>query len=237
MHKSQVIKTKGTKLEKKLEKSLKEAKEGKTNLLYDGKWHDGDMEFDDLEEMMENWRKKEKEKFKKMSPEERKTFKEKKKKKLDKMKAENKKNEEKWAKQRAKRGFSDADCWSMDYTLLKLIPDMLDHLAEYTIGWQPQLGYKIKNNKLVKLKKIKVKDKRTGRTYNKYPDITFEDQIKVLKYLSKGFRQLYAYLNMDDMDHKKDYTIAEYEARDKKIDALHEETFNLFKDIFYSLWW
>ena len=75
MNKSQVIKTKGTKLGKKLEKSLKEAKEGKTNLLYDGKWHDGDMEFDDLEEMMENWRKKEKEKLKKMSPEKRKAFK------------------------------------------------------------------------------------------------------------------------------------------------------------------
>lgn len=220
MHKSQAVKTNGTKLGKVLIKSIKEAKEGKSTVVYDGKWHVGEKEFDNPKDYIAYIRKQEKEKLNRMSPKKRKELKEKEKKKLARMKAQDKKREEKWAKQRAKRGFSDNWCWSIDYTLLKLIPDMVEQMGKNKNGWQPLLGYKMVNKKLVKTKE----------------QITYKQEQEVLAYLVKGFRKLYSYLNMDDLDYKKHYTARDYRERDKKISKLHEEIFTLFKDIFYKLW-
>ena len=227
-----------SKLGKQLIKGLKEVKEGRTELLYDGKWHCDGLEFDTFDEYCDYNRKKEKEKLKKMSPEKRKALKEKEKKELAKMKAKDKKNEEKWAKQRAKRGYADCDCWSLDYFYLDLFSKTLDHLIENQHGWQPYLGYKIEKGKLVKLKKVKTKDEYTGKTSMIYPKITFKEHQEVLKYLSKGFKQLYSYLNMDDLDYKKNYDRKFYKERNEKIWKLHKEIFGLFSDpqVFYSLW-
>lgn len=233
-----------SKLGKQLIKGLKEVKEGKTSLLYDGKWHSDGLEFDTFDEYSDYNRKKEKERLKKMSPEKRKALKEKEKKELAKRKAEDKKREEKWAKQRAKRGFSDDWCWSIDFTLLKLIPDMLEHMTKNMHGWQPYLGYKYdkKLKKVVKLKPVKTIDKYSGKTVKRVPEITFKEEQEVLKYLIKGFRQLYTYLDREDMDYKKLEKLNKkeyhkfYIERQKKIDELHKEIFGIFSEIFYHLW-
>ena len=229
-------KSKSTKLGKTLIKGLKEVKEGKTNLLYDGKWHKDGKEFDTFDEYMDYNKKQEKEKMKKLTPEQKKKIKDKEKAQIAKRKAEDKKREEKWAKQRATRGFSDDMVWSIDYTLLTLIPDMLEHLIKNMHGWQPYLGYKIEKGKLIKLKKVKTKDKYMGKMVSRYPEITYKEHKEVLKYLAKGFKQLYSYLNMEDLDYKKNYTHKDYIERDKKIWKLHKEIFSLFENIFYNLW-
>lgn len=233
-----------SKLGKQLIKGLKEVKEGRTELLYDGKGHCDGLVFDTFDEYSDYNRKKEKEKLKKMSPEKRKALKEKEKKELAKRKAEDKKREEKWAKQRAKRGFADCDCWSLDYFYLDLFSKTLDHFIKNMHGWQPYLGYKIEKGKLVKLKKVKTKNEYTGKTLMLYPKITFKEHQEVLKYLSKGFKQLYTYLCSDDIDYDKLNKLPKkewrkfYNDRQKKIDILHKEIFRLFSDpqIFYSLW-
>lgn len=229
-------KAKNTKLGKSLIKGLKEAKESKTNLLYDGKWHKDGKEFNTFDEYIEYCHKQEKEKMKKLTPEQRKKIKDKEKAQIAKRKVQDKKNEEKWAKQRAKRNFSDSDCWSLDYFYLELFNKTIEHLIKNMHGWQPYLGYKIEKGKLIKLKKVKTKDKYTGKTVSRYPEITYKEYKEVLKYLAKGFRQLYSYLNMEDLDYKKNYTHKDYVERDKKIWNLHCEIFNLFRDCFYSLW-
>ena len=233
-----------SKLGKQLIKGLKEVKEGRTELLYDGKWHCDGLEFNTFDEYSDYNRKKKTEKLKKMNPEKRKALKEKEKKEIAKRKAEDKKREEKWAKQRAKRGFSDDMVWAIDYTLLRLIPDMLEQLVKNMHGWQPQLGYKIEKGKLIKLKKVKMEHPYSKKMVMMYPEITFEDEQKVLKYLIKGFRQLYVYLDSEDMDYKKLKKLDKkeyhkfYIERQKKINELHKEIFGLFSDpqVFYSLW-
>ena len=80
MHISQAVKMKGTKLGKALVKSIKEAKEGKATVVYDGKWHVGEKEFDNPKDYIAYIRKQEKEKLNRMSPKKRKELKEKEKK-------------------------------------------------------------------------------------------------------------------------------------------------------------
>ena len=76
---------------------------------------------------------------------------------------------------------------------------MLDHLIENMHGYNPYLGYKVVNKKIVKCKKGE--------------KITFKQEKEVLKYISNGFKQLYVYANMDDL-HDKNYTRKDY--RDRK---------------------
>ena len=40
-----------------------------------------------------------------------------------------------WKRQRITRGFADADTWSLDLYLLKLLPEMIDHLAKTSDHW------------------------------------------------------------------------------------------------------
>ena len=216
---------------------LKDMKGGKTELLYDGKWHKDDKTFDDLDNYLKYCKKLKEEKLKKMTPQKREALKEKEKREQLKQKLEEIKRKEKFAKQRSQKGYADCDVWSIDYWFLDIIPKLIDELIKNQNGFQPYLGYKIEKGKLVKLKKIKTKDKYSGKTLMLYPEITFKEHQEVLKYLSKGFKQLYAYLNMDDLDYKKNYNHKDYKERNKKIKDLHNETFNLFRDIFYSLWW
>ena len=121
---------------------------------------------------------------------------------------------------------------------------MLEQMMKNMHGWQPYLGYKYdkKLKKVVKLKKVKVKDKYTGKMQLQYPEITFKEEQEVLKYLVKGFRQLHKYLDKEDIDYKKFEKLDKkefhkfYKEREKKIDELHKEIFSVFTDIFYSLW-
>ena len=225
-----------SKLGKQLIKGLKEVKEGRTELLYDGKWHCDGLEFDTFDEYSDYNRKKEKERLKKMSPEKRKALKEKEKKEIAKRKAEDKKREEKWSKQRAKRGYADCDLWSWDMWLLDIGSKMLTHLTEIKHGWQPYLGKKKKKGKLVKLKKVKTKDKYTGKTVLHYPEITAKDEKNVILYLASNMKKLYSYINMDDLDYKKNYTRQDYLNREKEINKIKKETFMLWEDILFDLW-
>ena len=96
-----------------------------------------------------------------------------------KLRTKDKRLEAKWANQRKKKGFADVDVWSIDYWFLRTVPNMIDELIKIKHGWQPKLGYKIENKKLVKTK----------------DNITYKQETQVLKYLSNGFRKLYSYFH------------------------------------------
>ena len=100
---------------------------------------------------------------------------------------------------------------------------MLNHLIENMHGYNPHLGYKVVNKKIVKCKKDE--------------EITFKQEKEVLKYISNGLKQLYVYANMDDLQ-DENYTRQDYRDRNKKFMVLHKEIFSLFTDsnVFYSLW-
>lgn len=206
-----------SKMGKKLIKGLKDIKEGKTTLLCDSKyWYLDGVAYDSIEKWLKAVENKRKIERKKMTPEQKKKEKER----LAKEKLKDKKREEKWANQRKKKGYSDCDLWNVDLWFLDIFPKMLDELIEIRHGWQPRLGYKIENKKLVKTKE----------------DITPKQEKEVLKYLSNGFKMLNVYQNMEDLDYKQNYIRKFYKERAKKIEALHKQTFDLFRDIFYNLW-
>ena len=203
-------------LEKSVEKAIKEPGQ---ILFKDNYWYaDNDHKFKTFEEMLEYKDKQRKEEIKKMSPEKRKALQEKDKKERAKIKADQKKLEEKWKDQRYKRGFADVDVWSIDHWFLTIMPLMLKELVKNKHGYQPKLGYKIENKKLVKTNK----------------EITEKDEKAVFLYLADKMVELKDLCSFEDMPNNP--TKAYYKEHDKKVKSIKKEVFSLFSDVFFDLW-
>ena len=67
--------------------------------------------------------------------------------------------------QRGKRGYSDRDIWNMDSYLSKLLPDMLEHLANISNSYPIEISSK----EWTKMLKKWAKDIRKASSKPKYP--------------------------------------------------------------------
>ena len=114
-----------------------------------------------------------------------------------------------------------------------VVPKMIEQLIKNKHGWQPQLGYKIEKGKLVKLKKVKMEHPHSKKMVMMYPDITFEDEQKVLKYLADKIKKI---VELDSYDAlPKKFTAKDVIKNQKELMKTKDEALKLFSDIFFSL--
>ena len=124
----------------------------------------------------------------------------------------------KWFLQRGMRGYDDTACWSIDYWFLEHIIKILKQFNRNKMGWQPWLGYKVVDGEFVAI--------------DEEEEITFEQSNEVYELLLKNFEKLYDMLENDYEYYEK----LGYEKFVKVRNELHEKTFKVFSDIFYTLW-
>ena len=97
---------------------------------------------------------------------------------------------------------------------MDIFPDMLKQLIDNKHGWNPKLGYKVVDGKLVKLPENE--------------EITADDEEAVLCYLYFKFLELRDFedkaFDLNNMNYFEEYN------------KLKNETLDLFKELFFNLW-
>lgn len=218
------LNTKSTKMGKELIKSLNEAvkdvKASKPAVVKNcskGKFISGEKSYNTVEEMLADWKKEERARWNKLTPAQKAKEKARNKVKIEREKIQEQKREEKYAKQRASKGYCDRDVWSIDWWMHDLMPKMLRELANNMHGWQPRLGYTYcsKTKSIIKTKK----------------EITFKEHQKVILKLADMIDKMIIEDATDkNWNNRKLGYLGGYNEK------LKDKAMKIFSDILFSLW-
>jgi len=118
-----------------------------------------------------------------------------------------KRRKKKWKRQRISRGFSDWDCWDLDYFLCNLLATSLRHYAMHTIGYSSAVAstFEEYQERILRLADMFEEMANWEETHNP----TEED-------IENGFNW--------------------YKEDSAKLDALTKKAFAELGEVFWSLW-
>ena len=140
--------------------------------------------------------------------------------------------------QRAKKGFSDEDLFSIDWWFINTFPKMLNEFFECTCG-HPGNEEQLKEE-VAKMPQMWLEQQRTkiNKTLKKYDD-EYNLQDAMCCWLLIILRMKYCFELCDEW-HKEYETYKEnklYKEEDEAIEKHKKEAFYLFEKYFFHLWW